>query len=43
MSYFLARLQRAPVWRAVAEHVTIALVVVALSHFVGVWTRTVFQ
>ena len=42
MSYFLARLQQASVWRAVAEHVAIALVVVTISHYVGVWTRSVF-
>ena len=42
MSYFLARLQQASVWAAVSEHVFIALAVVAISHYVGVWTRTVF-
>ena len=42
MSFFLARLQQAPVWRAVGEHLVIALVVIAVSHFVGVWTRSVF-
>lgn len=42
MSFFLARLQQAPVWRAVGEHLAIALVVIAVSHYVGVWTRSVF-
>jgi hypothetical protein len=42
MSYFLARLQQASAWRAIGEHVAIALVVVAISHYVGAWTRTVF-
>ncbi|UCH47901.1 MAG: hypothetical protein JSU95_17945 [Betaproteobacteria bacterium] len=42
MSYLLARLQQASAWRAIVEHLAIALVVVAISHYVGVWTRTVF-
>jgi VIT1/CCC1 family predicted Fe2+/Mn2+ transporter len=42
MSYFTARLQQASVWRAVGEHVGIALLVVALSHYVGVWVRAAF-
>jgi len=42
MSYVLARLQQASVWRAVGEHVAIALAVVVLSHYVGVWVRSVF-
>ena len=42
MSYLTARLQQAPVWRAVGEHVLIALVVVALSHYIGVWVRAAF-
>ena len=42
MSCLLARLQQASVWRAVAEHVAIALAVVTISHYVGVWTRSVF-
>ena len=41
MSYFLARMQQTSAWRVVGEHVSIALVVVALSHYVGVWVRTV--
>ena len=42
MSFVLARLQQAPVWRAVGEHLAIALLVIAVSHYVGVWTRSVF-
>lgn len=42
MSYVLARLQEASVWRAIVEHVAIALAVVVVSHFVGVWVRSVF-
>ena len=40
MSYFLARMQQAPAWGVVGEHVSIALVVIALSHYVGVLVRT---
>jgi len=42
MSYLAARLQQAPAWRAVGEHVAIALLVVALSHYVGVWVHSAF-
>ncbi len=42
MSYFLARMQHTPAWRVVGEHVTISLVVIALSHYVGVWVRSIF-
>jgi VIT1/CCC1 family predicted Fe2+/Mn2+ transporter len=41
MSYLLARLQQAPVWRAIGEHLAIALVVIAVSHYVGIFTRSV--
>ena len=39
MSYFLARMQQTSAWRVVGEHVSIALVVIALSHYVGVLVR----
>ena len=39
MSYFLAHMQQTSAWRVVGEHVSIALVVIALSHFVGVMVR----
>ena len=42
MSYLTARLQNAPVWRAVGEHVAISLLVIALSHYVGVWVHAAF-
>ncbi len=42
MSYILARLQQAAVWRAIGEHIVIALAVIAVSHYVGIWTRSVF-
>jgi hypothetical protein len=35
-------MQQTPAWRVVGEHVSIALVVIALSHFVGVWVHTMF-
>jgi VIT1/CCC1 family predicted Fe2+/Mn2+ transporter len=41
MSYFLAHMQQTSAWRVVGEHVSIALVVIALSHYVGVWVRSV--
>jgi hypothetical protein len=40
MSYFLAHMQQTSAWRVVGEHVSIALVVIALSHYVGVLVRS---
>jgi len=42
MSYALARMQGASPWNAIGEHVAIALAVVALSHYVGIWVRNAF-
>lgn len=42
MSFFLARMQQASPWRAIGEHVAIALAVIVLSHFVGLWVRQSF-
>jgi VIT1/CCC1 family predicted Fe2+/Mn2+ transporter len=42
LSVFLARLQRVSPVPIVAEHVGIAIVVVAVSHFVGGWVQQVF-
>lgn len=42
MSYVLARVQGASAWKAIGEHVAIALAVVVLSHYVGIWVRYAF-
>jgi vacuolar iron transporter family protein len=42
MSYVLARMQGASAWKAIGEHVAIALAVVALSHYVGIWVHYAF-
>lgn len=43
MSYLLARMQQASPWRAIGEHVSIAIAVIILSHYTGVMVRSVFE
>jgi VIT1/CCC1 family predicted Fe2+/Mn2+ transporter len=43
LSYYLARAQKASVLPAIAEHLAIAIVVVVLAHFIGVWVQGVFS
>jgi vacuolar iron transporter family protein len=43
LSYYLARSQKVTVFPVVAEHLTIAVVVVVLAHFIGVWVQNVFS
>jgi VIT1/CCC1 family predicted Fe2+/Mn2+ transporter len=42
LSAFLARIQNARVLHVVTEHVLIAIIVVAISHFIGVWVNNAF-
>jgi VIT1/CCC1 family predicted Fe2+/Mn2+ transporter len=42
LSAYLARIQNSPVLHVVTEHVVIAIVVVAVSHFIGVWVGNTF-
>jgi VIT1/CCC1 family predicted Fe2+/Mn2+ transporter len=42
VSYRLARVQGIPPWKVIAEHVFIALIVIAITHLVGDWVRDVF-
>lgn len=42
LSYFLARSQGESPWPIILEHLAIALLVVVLSHFIGVWVATTF-
>jgi VIT1/CCC1 family predicted Fe2+/Mn2+ transporter len=43
LSYFLARSQQESPIAIVAEHLTIALLVVFLSHYIGVWVNATFS
>ena len=43
LSYYLANAQKVPVIPVVAEHLAIAVVVVILAHFIGVWVQSVFS
>lgn len=42
LSYFLARAQNASPVMIIAEHLTIAVLVVVFSHLIGVWVRNTF-
>lgn len=42
LSYFLARAQKAPPLMIIGEHLGIAILVVVLSHLIGVWVSKTF-
>ena len=42
LSFFLARAQKAPPLLIIGEHLGIAILVVVLSHFIGVWVSNTF-
>jgi len=42
LSYFLARSQNESPWHIILEHLGIAILVVVLSHFIGVWVANTF-
>ncbi len=42
LSYFLARSQNESPWSIILEHLGIAILVVILSHFIGVWVARTF-
>jgi VIT1/CCC1 family predicted Fe2+/Mn2+ transporter len=42
LSIILARVQNTPVLHVVTEHLLIAVAVVAVSHFIGVWVHNTF-
>jgi len=42
LSYFLARSQNESPWLIILEHTGIAILVVVLSHFIGVWVANTF-
>lgn len=42
LSAYLARVQNTPMLNVVTEHLVIAIVVVAISHYIGVWVGNEF-
>jgi VIT1/CCC1 family predicted Fe2+/Mn2+ transporter len=42
LSAYLARLQQVPALPIISEHVVIAIAVVAISHFIGIWVHSAF-
>jgi VIT1/CCC1 family predicted Fe2+/Mn2+ transporter len=43
LSAYLARIQQSPVLHVVTEHLLITIVVVAVSHYIGVWVGGTFR
>ena len=41
LSYIIARTQGKPPWKIVGEHLVIAIVVIAITHWVGDWIGTI--
>ncbi|MCK5380044.1 MAG: hypothetical protein KAJ81_01155, partial [Candidatus Latescibacteria bacterium] len=41
-SFYIAKAQNAKPWRIIAEHLIIAWVVIAITHYVGVWIKSEF-
>lgn len=42
-SFYLAKEQKAKTWRVIMEHLTIALVVIIITHYVGDWISVTFS
>jgi hypothetical protein len=42
LSAYLARMQRVAALPIVTEHLGIAIVVVAISHYIGIWVNSAF-
>jgi VIT1/CCC1 family predicted Fe2+/Mn2+ transporter len=42
-SFYIARNQTSPAWKAIVEHEIIAIAVIAVTHFIGYWIALVFQ
>ena len=43
LSYIIARSQGEPPWKIIGEHVFIAIVVIAITHWVGDWLSTLCE
>ena len=41
LSYIIAKLQGEPPWKIVGEHLLIAIVVIAVTHWIGDWIGTI--
>lgn len=42
ISYLMARNQKIKPWKVIAEHLLIAVIVIAITHYVGHWVAAVF-
>ena len=42
-SFYIAKQEKTKAWKAVAEHLLIAILVIIATHYVGEWVGTVFK
>lgn len=42
ISYKISKGQKAKAWKVISEHLIIAIIVVILTHFVGIWINNLF-
>lgn len=42
-SFYIAKEQKVKAWIVIVEHLLIALVVIAITHYVGVWIGSIFS
>lgn len=41
-SFYMAKEQKVKPWKVISEHLLIALMVIVITHYVGVWIRSTF-
>ncbi len=42
-SYYTAKLRKSKPWKSILEHLSIALLVIVITHYVGVWVSITFN
>lgn len=42
-SFFIATEQKVKAWKVILEHVTVALIVILITHYIGDWISTAFS
>lgn len=41
LSFFIARDQKTPSWKVVTEHLFIAVLVIGITHYIGIWIASI--
>ena len=42
LSYYIAKMQKARPWKVISEHLFITVLVIIITHLVGIWVSSVF-